>query len=105
MNAKSTRIDWESAAVIEAIILTGVGLSTKVVAAQTGLSAGQLGYRLRRLGFGDIRTNYREGKSEAAKAAYIAARGSCKKMASLGIKNYLGQLEAATPGTAAPRKR
>jgi len=45
--------------------LGALGFSTRFIEKQTGLSAGQIGYRLRRVGI--RRRDYREGVSQIAK--------------------------------------
>jgi hypothetical protein len=87
-----------------------MGWSLKTVSEKTGLSQGQLTYRMGQLGFSDARTAYREGRSliarRALKAAEDIARAVADKHIRALIESKLGaQHEEATAGTQRPKIR
>ena len=61
---KSKHITWQADEDLKCMILASLGFSTQYIMAQTGLSAGQIGYRLKK---GSLkRAHYRNGESEMA---------------------------------------
>lgn len=64
MRAPPIRVQWTSDEDIQCAILAGMGFSTKMIMAETGLSACQISYRLQK---GRIyRKDYRDGTSDVA---------------------------------------
>lgn len=102
---KSHRIAWKSEEIIKTVVLAGLGLSNKAVMERTGLSAGQIQYRLQTLGFASIRKDYREGKGTVLAKALAAGTAQARTMAVKQIEKHVGKAEAPTPGTAAPKRR
>tara|TARA_R110000868_G_scaffold320163_1_gene581112 strand:+ start:1500 stop:1766 length:267 start_codon:yes stop_codon:yes gene_type:complete len=64
MSTKPMRVRWTSDEDIQCAILAGMGFSTKMIMAETGLTACQISYRLHK---GRIyRKDYRDGTSDVA---------------------------------------
>lgn len=64
MNTKPLRVGWTSDEDLQCAILGALGFSTKYIMEQTGLTACQISYRLRK---GTIkRADYRDGTSAMA---------------------------------------
>lgn len=71
------KVTWHSDGDLQCVILAGMGMSTQYIMAVTGLSAGQIAYRLRKAGV--YRRDYRNGTSEVAQRM-LAARPKSGKL-------------------------
>ena len=98
------RINWNGPDVTRAIILAGMGIKNDAITGQTGLSAGQIRYRLRELGLENIRDDYRNGQSLVAKRAIKAVSGYISQYAATRIRNHIADDLSATNGTHSPKR-
>src|SRR5262245_5254191 len=70
--AMGDQLAW-SASDRQAVLLATLGMSNKMIIGHTGLSIGQISYRMKALGMATSRKDYRNGEGEFAEAV-LASR-------------------------------
>lgn len=84
--AKPRKVDWDLKSDFECAHLGSLGYSTKMIAAETGLSNHQINYRLNKSGV--RRTDYRNGNSRYAKIVMKLARDKTAGLLAYDLEHF-----------------
>lgn len=76
----------------ECVLLASLGFSTRLIQKRTGLTHGQVAYRLRRAGV--KRADYRNGESSLSSSVYRNSRSLAMPAVEAQLRNVLGWPQA-----------